>query len=335
MWIFAFRLLGSHFEKYFAKDKRSHDLFVNRSASHTDVLVLLDWNTTQETLAQPYSHINLLKDIFEKWDPGIKHKKIKILNGGYQEWLERYPAFTTNPNIEIPEFKNVELDKIFETLEYPDWVYSDSEDEILKEERRMKNKLNKKSNSNKDIDVEMDHGDNKLTTSRHARLNDTVSSAKSKNFVTHVTISIDDKRPSQGDSANEQRLESAESPASAPQLKISSSKVPQNEVSAKPVIDRSSKPTVLKTYDPRCKEVLRFMKELNELARSKSKLANELLCQEYELYSQREDKYSASDEKYLRAEIKSLKVKLEDMVFIYLFFNLIQDRYTTCKSYKY
>lgn len=287
---------------------------------------MVDWNATQETLTQSYAHVNLLKNIFEKWDPGIKHSKIKILNGGYQEWLARYPAFTTNPNIQIPELNNVE-NEILETLkgdfEYPDWVYSDEEDEILKGERIRKSKLN-----NKNIDVEMDHGDNKSATSRYTKLNssDTVSSNKSKNFVTHVTISIDDKRPSRSDSANGQHLESPESPVLTSQPKISN-KVSHNEVSVKPVIDRSSKPTTLKTCDPRCKEILRFMKELNELAKSKSKLANELLCQEYELYTQREDKYSASDEKYLRAEIKSLKVKLEDMVFIYIFliicFNLL------------
>lgn len=299
---------------------------MNRSAQYIDVLVLLDWNATQETLTQPYAHINLLKNIFEKWDPGIKHKKIKILNGGYQEWLERYPAFTTNPNIQIPEFNNVE-NEILEMFEYPDWVISspDEENEILKEEQKRKSKLNNMKGSNKDI--EMDHGDNKSAISRHTRSNsnDTVSSAKSKNFVTQVTISIDDKRPSRDDSVNAQQLESPESPVLTSQHKISSNKALQNEVNAKPVIDRSSKPTALKTYDPRCKEVLRFMKELNELARSKTKLANELLCQECELYSQREEKYSASDEKYLRAEIKSLKVKLEDMVFVYLFLIIYFD----------
>lgn len=280
---------------------------------------MIDWNATQETLTQSYAHVNLLKDIFEKWDPGIKHSKIKILNGGYQEWLARYPAFTTNPNIQIPELNNVE-NEILETLkgdfEYPDWVYSDEDDEILKEERIRKSKLN-----NKNVNVEMDHGDNKSATSRYVKLNnsDTVSPNKSKNFVTQVTISIDDKRPSRDDSANGQSLESPESPVLTSQPKISSNKVSQNEVSVKPMIDRSSKPITLKTYDPRCKEILRFMKELNELAKSKSKLAKELLYQEYALYTQREDKYSASDEKYLRAEIKSLKVKLEDMVLIYLF----------------
>ncbi|XP_024893330.1 ubiquitin carboxyl-terminal hydrolase 8-like, partial [Temnothorax curvispinosus] len=269
-------LLGCHFIKCFSKGTYACKLFLNRSAMDVDILVLLDWNATQETLAQCV-HVKILKEIFENWDPGIKHNKIKILSGGYQEWLERYPAFTTNANIQIPNINNIE-NEILETFEYPDLsaVYSNEE-----EERIRKNKLN-----NKNMDMEMDHGDNKSSISRHIKLNsnDTVSPNKSKNFVTHVTISIDDKRPSRGDSVNGQRLDSPESPVLGSGPRIRSNKVLQN-VSVKPVIDRSSKPITLKTGDPRCKEVLRFMKELNELAKSKEKLANELLGQEYQLYS--------------------------------------------------
>ncbi|XP_071553488.1 uncharacterized protein [Temnothorax nylanderi] len=309
-------LLGNSFVKCFPKDTYARELYVNRSEQDIDILVLLDWNATQETLAQCV-HVKILKEIFEKWDPGVKHNKIKILNGGYQEWLERYPAFTTNPNIQIPNINNIE-NEILETFEYPDLsaVYSNEE-----EERIRKKKLN-----NKNIDVEMDHGDNKSAISRHIKsnINDTVSPNKSKNFVTQVTISIDDKRPSRGDGVTGQQLDSPESPVLS-RPRIRSNKVLQN-VSVKPMIDRSSKPITLKTCDPRCKEVLRFMKELNELAKSKEKLANELFCQEYELHSQREDKYSASDENYLRADIKSLIVKLEDMHKMYL---KIENEYKT------
>ncbi|XP_070523266.1 ubiquitin carboxyl-terminal hydrolase 8 isoform X3 [Cardiocondyla obscurior] len=305
-------LLGSHFEKCFPKRSQARELYINRSSQDIDILVLLDWNATQETLAKS-AHVNLLKNIFEEWDPGIKHNKIKILNGGYQEWFERYPAFTTNPSIKVPEFNNIE-DEILKTFEYPEWVYSDDEDEAVNEEQQRKNKLN-----NKNINIEMDHCDNKSAKFRHTKSNSnvTVSPNKSKNFVTHVTISDDDKRPLWGDSVIDQRLEYPESPTQLNSRKILNKEF-QNEVNIKPMIDRSSKPTILKTSDPRCKEVLRFMKELTELAKSKAKLAQELFHQEYELYSQHEDKYSASDEKYLRTEIKSLKVKLEDMHKMYL-----------------
>lgn len=296
--------------KYLHKDKQSHDLYAHRSAQYVDVIILLDWNTMQESLTST-THIHILKNILEHWDPGTKYNKIKILNGGYQEWLQRYPAFATNPNIDnqITESKDIE-NEILETIEYPVWV---NEVEIAK------SKLDNTKASNVNVDEEMDKGD-KSAVSKHTRSssNNVISSTKSKSFTSQITISIDSKRPSLrvGDSANAQRLENPD--VLVPQHKISLNKVPQNEMNAKPIIDRSSKPAALKTHDPRCKEILKLKKELNELAKSKLKLAEELLNQECELYSPRDDKYSASDENYLRDEIKSLKVKLEDMVFIYL-----------------
>ncbi|KMQ96738.1 ubiquitin carboxyl-terminal hydrolase 8 [Lasius niger] len=305
-------MLGYHFLKCFQEDKHAHELYTHRSAIYVDIIILLDWDTTQESLTSTTS-LHVLKDTLKNWDPGTKYEKIKILNGGYQEWLQRYPAFATNPNInnQITESKNIE-NEILETIEYPEWV-NENEVEITK------SKLYNIKASNIDVDEEMDEGDNKSAISKHARSNsnDVTSSTKSKSFTSQVTISIDGKRPSRGDNANAQRLQSPD--VLVPQHKISSNNTTlQNEINAKPVIDRSSKPVALKTYDPRCKEVLRFMKELNELAKSKLKLANELLSQECELFSERDDKYSASDEKYLRNEIKSLKVKLEDMHKMYL-----------------
>ncbi|KAM0731384.1 Ubiquitin carboxyl-terminal hydrolase 8 [Formica fusca] len=303
-------ILGYHFLKYLHKDKQSHDLYAHRSAQYVDVIILLDWNTMQESLTST-THIHILKNILEHWDPGTKYNKIKILNGGYQEWLQRYPAFATNPNIDnqITESKDIE-NKILETIEYPVWV---NEVEIAK------SKLDNTKASNVNVDEEMDKGD-KSAVSKHTRSssNDVISSTKSKSFTSQITISIDSKRPSLrvGDSANAQRLENPD--VLVPQHKISLNKVPQNEMNAKPIIDRSSKPAALKTHDPRCKEILKLKKELNELAKSKLKLAEELLNQECELYSPRDDKYSASDENYLRDEIKSLKVKLEDMHKMYL-----------------
>jgi len=306
---FAFRKLGNKFLEYLRKDdSNSYELFNHRSAQYVDIVILLDWNTTQEILPNS-TYLNTLKDILENWDPGTKYKKIKLLNGGYQEWLTTYPAFTTNPNVAVPEFNDV-ANEILETIEYPEWLHSDEEDEVLK---KAQNKSNNETTSNKDMD--MDHGDNKSTTSKHTRSNSNdVSPAKIKNFTSHMTISIDGKQPSRGDGVNAQRFEDA----SISQHKIPSNKVSQSEINAKPVIDRSSKPAALKTYDPRCKEILKFMKELNELAKSKAKLAEELYNQEYELYSQRDDKRSASDEKYIRTEIKSLKGKLDEMVFIFI-----------------
>ncbi|XP_071577630.1 uncharacterized protein [Temnothorax nylanderi] len=234
-------LMGRSFVKCFLKDMNALELYVNRSEHDIDILVLLDWNATQETLAQCV-HVNILKEIFEKSDPGVMHNKIKILNGGYQEWMELYSAFTTNPNIRIPKINNIE-NEILETFEYPD---------------------------------------------------DIVSPNKSKNFVT-IT-----KRKSQT------QLDSPESPVlSQPKIRRAN-EVLQN-VSQNPI--DHSKPVTLKTSQ----EVLRFLKKLNELAKSREKLANELYCQECQLYSQREDKYSASDENYRRADdMNKMYLKIEN-----------------------
>lgn len=311
-------MLGYQFLKHFDKhkDKHSHELYSYRSALYVDAIILLDWNTTQESLTTT-THLHILKDILENWDPGTKYNKIRILNGGYQEWLQRYPAFATNPNVDnqVTESKDIE-NEILETIEYPEWV-NENEVEITK------SKLNNIKTSNINVDEEMDKGDNKSAVSKYARSsnNDMISSVKPKSFTSQVTISIDSKRPSSriGNNVNAQ-LESPDT--LVPQQKISPTKIAsQNEINAKPIIDRSSKPAAL-TNDLRCKEILKLKKELTELARSKLKLTEELLNHECALYSQH-DKYSANDEKYLRNEIKSLNDKVEAMVLIYLFNNLL------------
>lgn len=315
-------MLGYQFLKHFDKhkDKHSHELYSYRSALYVDAIILLDWNTTQESLTTT-THLHILKDILENWDPGTKYNKIRILNGGYQEWLQRYPAFATNPNVDnqVTESKDIE-NEILETIEYPEWV-NENEVEITK------SKLNNIKTSNINVDEEMDKGDNKSAVSKYARSsnNDMISSVKPKSFTSQVTISIDSKRPSSriGNNVNAQ-LESPDT--LVPQQKISPTKIAsQNEINAKPIIDRSSKPAAL-TNDLRCKEILKLKKELTELARSKLKLTEELLNHECALYSQH-DKYSANDEKYLRNEIKSLNDKVEAMHKMYL---KIENEFNMC-----
>jgi hypothetical protein len=38
-----------------------------------------------------------------QWDPGIIYKsKPLILEGGYEDWLMKYPMYTTCPKVEVP-----------------------------------------------------------------------------------------------------------------------------------------------------------------------------------------------------------------------------------------
>ncbi|EZA47146.1 hypothetical protein X777_16611, partial [Ooceraea biroi] len=64
----AYGKLGYKFADCFHKDKQSFDLFKHRSAQHVDIIILVDWNTTQETLTTS-TYLNILKDIFEKCEP--------------------------------------------------------------------------------------------------------------------------------------------------------------------------------------------------------------------------------------------------------------------------
>jgi hypothetical protein len=41
--------------------------------------------------------------VYFQWDPGIIYKSAPlILEGGYEEWLLKYPMLTTNPHVKSP-----------------------------------------------------------------------------------------------------------------------------------------------------------------------------------------------------------------------------------------
>uniref|UniRef100_A0A146MBD9 Ubiquitin carboxyl-terminal hydrolase n=1 Tax=Lygus hesperus TaxID=30085 RepID=A0A146MBD9_LYGHE len=86
-----------------------------------DILVLMDWSTSMSS-RQPSSKVMVLKNIILQWDP-LKHYKSKplILQGGYEELIERYPLITTNPKVEIPRSPSLALSDApsVSDLEYP------------------------------------------------------------------------------------------------------------------------------------------------------------------------------------------------------------------------
>lgn len=89
----------------------------------------------------------------------------------------------------------------------------------------------------------------------------------------------------------------------------------KNVISAKPIVDRSNKPVALDTSTSESKSVLKLMKELNELAKSKQELEQEILEQERTLYMQHGMKYkSSNEEEYIHSNVKSLCLKLEEKV---------------------
>lgn len=60
-----------------------------------------------------------MKDLLVKWDPGVKHKRIAILQGGYSEWLNLYPQFVTNPDVKLPNSLENSLNEILDDFEFP------------------------------------------------------------------------------------------------------------------------------------------------------------------------------------------------------------------------
>ncbi|XP_033210008.1 ubiquitin carboxyl-terminal hydrolase 8-like isoform X3 [Belonocnema kinseyi] len=111
-------ILCTFFDKYFKAniDNRSRKLFEDRK--NVDVTVLLDWKSTLDSLKGD-DCLSVMKDLLIKWDPGVKHKRIAILQGGYSEWLNLYPQFVTNPDVKLPNSQENSLNEILDDFEFP------------------------------------------------------------------------------------------------------------------------------------------------------------------------------------------------------------------------
>ncbi|XP_029038135.1 ubiquitin carboxyl-terminal hydrolase 8-like isoform X1 [Osmia bicornis bicornis] len=291
--------LTSHFENYIHKDKKSLSLFRHRGAQYVDVIILLDWNTSSKTLTSD-NHLNILRKILEDWDPGIKYKKITILNGGYAEWLTRYPAFTTNPNVTEPASSNVP-DEILDNIEYPEWIHLDEEENIKMRDSKTNPKVANKENVTNKSNV----SDEEIWHEHMDTDGDNVS-MQSSNF-TNSTVDVE-KIPK-----SNPILRQHDNNSSKLQHRRSLSITKKNDVSAKPTVDRSNKPVSLNTSTLESKVVLKLMRRLKELAKSKQVLEEEILEEERALCMQDGTKHkSLNEEEYIRDNLKTLQLKLKE-----------------------
>ncbi|XP_071871769.1 ubiquitin carboxyl-terminal hydrolase 8 isoform X1 [Bombus fervidus] len=292
--------LTTYFEEYLRKDKKSLDLFKHRAAQYVDVIILIDWDTSSKTLT-PENHLNILRKILEDWDPGIKYKRITILDGGYAEWLTRYPAFTTNPNIVEPSLHDI-ADEILDNIEYPELIHLDEEENIIKSRE---NKLIKLKPVNKNEIASKGNITNDKMWYKHmdSEISNNIT-MRPKNFM---NSSIEaDKVPKSNTSSRQYDNNSLDL-----QHKRTSNIIRKNDM--KPIVDRSSKPVSLDTSNSESKVVLKLMKQLNELAKNKQDLDQEILEQERTLYMQHDIKYKGSnEEEYIHSNVKTLHSKLED-----------------------
>ncbi|CAL1680610.1 unnamed protein product [Lasius platythorax] len=90
---------GFYYLEWIQEDHHSYELYTHRSHIYVDVIILLDWDTTKESLTSTTA-LNVLKDTLKNCDVYTEYGRIKILNGGYNEWLRRYPSFVTNPSVD-------------------------------------------------------------------------------------------------------------------------------------------------------------------------------------------------------------------------------------------
>ncbi|XP_039760021.1 ubiquitin carboxyl-terminal hydrolase 8 [Pararge aegeria] len=83
-----------------------------------DLIVMLDWNSSAVI---PGKTLYLLKTILLKWDIKVQYSRQPLaLRGGYEDWLLKYPAFTTNPRPTTPH-QDTMLDDMLGEIDYPNW----------------------------------------------------------------------------------------------------------------------------------------------------------------------------------------------------------------------
>ncbi|XP_012281573.1 ubiquitin carboxyl-terminal hydrolase 8 [Orussus abietinus] len=319
-------VLASSFEKYFQNDKRSLQLFKNRGKDYIDTVILMDWNTTHVSLT-PKNPLNTLKEILKLWDPSVTYKKIVILDGGFSEWLNCYPPFVSNPNVQPPRLHENAMDEILEEVEYPIWMTVENDSNSI----RMKTnpippRTLKPVNADKKQPVMNILSDNRSTDEQQSLYNTYNSYISANNYdktsnsipIGPRTVSADIvssnkneksvfENPENGDIDMVQRDkdDSLNRTNKAVSKSFISDSVP------KPFIDRSNKPNIKgSTVDS--KSVLMLMKQLNEVTKCLEKFEKEMLITETELCCNEENK-DPNKEQRIRDRIKSLNVDLEEM----------------------
>ncbi|XP_049964107.1 ubiquitin carboxyl-terminal hydrolase 8 [Schistocerca serialis cubense] len=98
---------------------KSKELWSKRGK--VDLIILMDWTSKHSALNED-SKLKILKETLIKWDPDTKYKhEPVILEGGYSDWLDRYPMYTTNSHVVAPVSANSnDLFELLDTIEYPD-----------------------------------------------------------------------------------------------------------------------------------------------------------------------------------------------------------------------
>jgi len=88
------------------KGIQSNHLSEWNSRDNAELVILLDWNSAFKRLSDLSDPLRSLHDCIWKWDQEkVLRRRPVILEGGYTEWLESYPQFTSNPRVKPPSSK--------------------------------------------------------------------------------------------------------------------------------------------------------------------------------------------------------------------------------------
>ncbi|CAH2095564.1 unnamed protein product [Euphydryas editha] len=84
-----------------------------------DIIVMLDWSSSAVI---PGKTLHLLKTILLKWDIKVQYSRQPLaLSGGYEDWLLKYPSFTTNPQATPPSQQSMLDDIMLDGIDYPNF----------------------------------------------------------------------------------------------------------------------------------------------------------------------------------------------------------------------
>ena len=249
----------TYFNKYFEKilkDKKSKELFEDRK--NVDVTVLLDWHSTQDTL-KGTDRLSIMKDLLTKWDPGVKHKRIAILRGGYSEWLNLYPQFVTNHDVKLPNLQENSYNEILDDFEFPSIL----DDEIL--------------NTNKSANKTVSFIDQKNDAIRnYSSTFEPVNKAHDAESKWRSSESQHDQKPVnpfliENGTANRTRFKKKETSVQ-PKILVNNG----SDIAPKPTFDRSNKPTSLVQQNTETK-LLSVMEELYLVKKKYEDVDNKIL----------------------------------------------------------
>lgn len=290
--------------------------------------------------------MSVLKDILKLWDPGTRAPRITILDGGYLDWLNRYPTLVTNPEVKLPDVQTNAMDEILEEVEYPDWLNSDdSSSPFNKLQIRSsdKNELKtKRISDNRRLDDLItsittkeeisSRTNNKTLVNRNAESPDFLKSRNSnlakysdsteeiKNPYKFVNMKVSEmSNHSRGEIENNS---TEDMNVDEDEIIFETDKFPGDSnaqySTAKPKIDRSSKPSsFVKTTSQASKQLLTLKSQLNELLKNLELGEKNILWIETEIYEQDENDNRISGEKSRRHSetlLKNLNIDVSNLV---------------------